>query len=331
MFVPASLRLVSHLYILIWILIFPIPVTSQVLLENLDTFTQQQLIKGCALYRNNFIHNIVEGLIDFNMLCDSLKSVSGHPEGHDLFRERVMNKCSQWDYQDMNSMIDAAIPTSIWDKNVRGLYKDWGNRYFVQIVQFSFLLANSIIEPVEPYKLTTLSDFWKELNYYNLKAGQVFVDVGAGIGSVSFILALSGFPIYIHVTEIDERYLSYLQQQANSPSFIDERANFQVDTGRSKSLGLQSQVIADRILMREVFHHLKYPDEVLQSVKSHLSENGVLILVESTKDLNANGKERCNKAMEPGHILKIVSDNGFDLEEKKIVGTSYLMKFKVRD
>lgn len=88
------------------------------------------------------------------------------------------------------------------------------------------------------------------------------------------------------------------------------------------------QVSADRILMREVFHHLKYPDEVLRSVRMHLKRDGILILVESTKELTRNGKERCNDAMEVEQIVKILSHNGFVLVQQKIVGSSYIMRFR---
>jgi 2-polyprenyl-3-methyl-5-hydroxy-6-metoxy-1,4-benzoquinol methylase len=314
----------------LWIMLIPVFATAQTHIEPRDTLSQQQFIKGCAMYRQNFIDNIVNSLVEFNLLCDSLKSVSEHPEGHDLFRERLMDKLLECEYRDMNNMIDAAMPASIWDKNVRKCYKEWGSKYYIQIFQFSFLLANKIIEPKEPYKLTTLSDFREEIFYYKLNEGQVFVDVGAGIGAVSFILALSGLPIEIYMTELDEQYLSYLNNQVQHPSFLNSMVQIQVDTAGSKSLGLEKHVMADRMLMREVFHHLKYPEEVLQSVRSHLKQDGLLILVESTKDLSRGGKDKCIKAMESGQIVKLISDNGFELCEKKIVGSSYIMRFKVR-
>jgi len=63
-------------------------------------------------------------------------------------------------------------------------------------------------------------------------------------------------------------------------------------------------------------------------VKNHLKPDGFLILVESTRDLNPKASERCNDAMEIGRILKILGDNGFEMERKEIVGTSYVVRFK---
>lgn len=298
---------------------------------NADTLTQQQFIQGCASYRHHFIDNIIKSLIEFNLLCDSLKFDSPNPEGHDLFRERLMKRLLQCEYRDMDHLVDAALPSSIWDKQTRTVYKEWGNKHYIQIFQFSFLLANGIIEPKEPYKLTTLKEFREEVSLYNLETGQIFVDVGAGIGAVSFILALSGLPIDIYMTELDENYLSYLHRQTSDRSFFGDQLQIHVETAQRTSLGLQDDLMADRILMREVFHHLKFPAEILQSVRNHLKSDGLLILVESTRELNPKGTERCNDAMEIGQILKILAANGFELEKKEIVGTSYVIWFKIED
>ena len=328
MFGGYNLKLIILSCSLVWALQGSLYADCQIPLPYGDTLTQQQFIKGCAAYRHHFIDNIINGLIEFNWLCDSLKLVSPHPEGHDLFRERLMQRLPQSEYRNMNQMIDVAMPTSIWDKQVRNVYKDWGNKYYIQLFQFSFLLANGIIESKEPFKLTNLKDFREEVSHYELESGQLFVDVGAGIGAVSFILALSGLPIDIHMTELDDDFLTYLNRQALDQSFFGDQIEVHVDTARRMSLGLNADVLADRILMRDVFHHLKYPNEILNSVKNHLKPDGFLILVESTRDLNPKASERCNDAMEIGRILKILSDNGFELERKEIVGTCYVVRFK---
>lgn len=316
---------------LFWILQGTLLAGSQGPVYNGDTLTQQQFIKGCASYRHHFIDNIINGLIEFNLLCDSLKLVSPHPEGHDLFRERLLKRLLECEYRDMDHVIDAAMPTSIWDKQIRNLYKDWGEQYYIPIFQFSFLISNGIIEPKEPYKLTNLKNFWNEVSLYKLEDGQIFVDAGAGIGAVSFILALSQLPFDIYMTELDENYLSYLHRQTYDQSFFANQLQIQVDTAHLTSLGLQPDVMADRILMRDVFHHIKYPVEILQSVRNHLKPDGLLILVESTRELNPKGTEgRCRDAMEIGQILKILADSGFELDKKEIVGTSYVIRYKTR-
>lgn len=86
--------------------------------------------------------------------------------------------------------------------------------------------------------------------------------------------------------------------------------------------------MADRILLREVLHHLDHPDEIVQAIKGQLKPDGRLIVVESVKELEPNPKDRCKKAMEIAKVRKILAEGGFILEEQKIIGSSYVLRYK---
>ena len=108
MFGGYNLKLIILSCSLVWALQGSLYADCQIPLPDGDTLTQQQFIKGCAAYRHHFIDNIINGLIEFNWLCDSLKLVSPHPEGHDLFRERLMQRI------DNHGFIAQIVPLQDW-------------------------------------------------------------------------------------------------------------------------------------------------------------------------------------------------------------------------
>ena len=317
----------NRFLLILWIVLMPLAASLQPVIDSVDTLSQKQFIQGCALYRHHFIDNITKVLLEFGELCDSLKAVSAHPEAHDEFRDLFLQDVLASEFQDLGMLMARDFPDSFQDeKDARKTYRAWIDKNNIQLFQFNFLLANDIIAPVQPYRLTSLNDFWQEIRMYELKANQAFVDVGAGIGVVSFILAGTGLPLHIQMTEIDEHFLDFLNQQARDSTYVNKSGQLKVSTAHKKDLGLAPDVKVDRILMREVFHHLKHPDEMLASVKSHLNEEGMLILVESVKELNIHNKSRCYKAMELDKILSILNANGFDLKQKKRIGNAYVLQ-----
>ncbi len=84
----------------------------------------------------------------------------------------------------------------------------------------------------------------------------------------------------------------------------------------------------DRIILRDVFHHLNHPEDILSSAREHLKENGYLIVNETTTDIVHGAYKLCKEATTHDIIVKAIEAQGFKLAEKKIVNYSYLMKFK---
>jgi len=97
-------------------------------------------------------------------------------------------------------------------------------------------------------------------------------------------------------------------------------------TGAEKHLGLADTVKADRILLREVFHHLNDKEAIMASIRDHLKPDWKLIIVESPSELEPNNKYRCNKAMESDKIESLFKDFGFAIEEKRRVEDAYVWR-----
>ena len=315
--------------LLIWVVfsfssvVFPCSLTSQA-----DTFGLSDYVQGITRYRSEFIDDVTDAFIDLGYLADSLKSHSDFPEAHDQFRRNLMADFMHVEAYSVRDIINHSMPTEIkGEKASRKKYADWVNEHFLRIMQLHFLLVNNVIEEKEPYRITGNKNLWEEINFYGLSAGSTVVDVGAGIGGVSYVLAYSGFPIQLYQTELDENFFLILMKQLYA---LPESENIpiQLVIAQEKSLGLPQEVKADFILFREVFHHVKYPDEILFSVSNHLAKNGTLILVESVKELKENKKEGCSKALMLDRILKDLRKAGFNVKGQKIIDDYYVLLFE---
>ena len=302
-------------------------ISAQIEIGN-DSFSEKMLIRGCAAYRSSVIHGLIDVMVDFNRLVDSLKAVADHPDGHELFRERFMHGILNEPFYNVRELITDVYPfMKILDQSAYRTYKDWGHRNRFSLFEINVLSYNLIVEPKQPFKLTNLKSFWEEISFYDIHADQTIIDVGAGNGFVSFILGMSGIPLSIYMTEIDEDYFPYLTRHLEVFNQMNEPAKIVFLKGTEKSVAVPG-VVADRIILRDAFHHFKYPEEMLASIADQLSDDGYLVLLEATTDLARDKKNLCRDAISQKKILEIMTMNGFVLVEKKIVDVSLLMKFK---
>ncbi len=312
-------------FVISWLIVgFPIMSFAQS-----DTLSVQQFINGVALYRSHFNNDIKDAFQDLAYLSDSLKQFSLNPEAHDLFIKRFLDHFSKGEAYYIQDAIDAAIPESIREeKDAQMLYRQWGSKHQLEIVQMHFLVSNKIIRQADPFPLTSNTDIWDEIHFYGLREGQTMVEVGAGIGEISFLLIYSGIGLQFYMTELNTYCLTKLSEQLNKSMIDLSDRSIQIVMAKEKSLGLPEHLQADCILMRDVYHHLDYPYQVLGSVREHLSADGTLILVESVKDLKANKKEGCRQALSLKKVKYEVTKNGYALTGQKRVADRYVLKFQ---
>ncbi len=83
-----------------------------------------------------------------------------------------------------------------------------------------------------------------------------------------------------------------------------------------------------KTILRDAYHHFKYPEEMMSSIRNQLKDDGYLFVLEATKDLKNDQRGVCKEAMTYVKVIETISKQGFILVEEKIVNFSYLMKFK---
>jgi ubiquinone/menaquinone biosynthesis C-methylase UbiE len=291
-----------------------------------DILSQQQFILGCAAYRQKVIHDLEEVLTEFVNLSNAMAQVSANPQAHSAVKEMVF-KSSMMDNHDMTVLYDGARSFGLLDSIERSAYKNWLGENEYPIMEFQFLISNGIIEVERPYILGNLKDLWREFQFYNVKANMTIADIGAGNGVITFIMLESGLPLNLVMTEIDEDFLTILKTKIVKYSSRNELSSISLIRGTDKDLGFY-ELNVDRILLREVYHHLVDPQSILKDISLHLKPGGYLILKESTKELNRKSKTRCYKATTYKKIIKEFSASGYDLVALEIIGDSYMLKFK---
>ena len=322
------MRLKYFLGLVIYFILFSSVVYSQELAEKADTLTMQQFIKGCADYREKSIHSIKNVLFDFSMLVDSLAITSATPALHIAFRDSVMNVVLHGQIDDFKQALKKPIQEmAVKDPLAQIAYANWFEVNVFRLMDLHFLIANGILDSKPPYNLLPSPDLWKEFAFYDIKEEMTIVDVGAGTGIISFILGGMGIVLNIILTEIDDDFLKYLASRVDFYNNPDAPAALSVVKAGQHNLGLQNTK-ADRVILREVFHHLSDPDHILKDVHSVLKPGGYLILAESTKELNENNPNRCNKSTTYTKIINSLNKGGFQLVGKEIIGETYLLKFK---
>ena len=302
-------------------------VLSRDLLVIGDTLTQQQFLQGCARYRESVIHDIESALAEFASLTESLASISAHPETHIALRDGIIQATLKEEHEvSKGSIYRAILSLSQSDSMALRLYEDWIEDNSFALTEFQFLVTSQILDPRPPYKLGPLREVWKEFSFYDLHAGMTIAYIGAGNGLISFILLESGLPLNIVMTEVDDDFLALLDSKVVHYRIENPEDSVVVIEGGERELGIGALKV-DRMLFREVYHHLRNPQAILNDIAAHLKVGGYVVLKEGTRDLDDDTHKPCSKATTYKQIVKEFASAGLILVEEAIVDGSYMLKF----
>lgn len=201
-------------------------------------------------------------------------------------------------------------------KEIKKYYKDLGyekliDKSFVKSVKANSLLVNFInadfLEPMYPYKIN--HGMFEELAFYNLKEGQQIADIGAGLGTLSFLLTAADLDLGIHVNEIDKDLIKYIKSKKRK--HFAHYDDFKVIKGKKKDVKLNSKM--DKVILRATLHHLSHTEQMLSSIKEILKSDGILYIVEIPAKENPHLTD-CPHAMHRDEIISTLNENGFTLE-----------------
>ena len=320
------MRLGIHFWIQCFCLL---PLAAQVQSERADKLTQQQFIQGCASYRQSVIDDIEAALSEFAYLTNGLASTSANPEVHIALRDGIIQATLREEQEVSKGSISRAIlKLSQNDSMALRLYQDWIDDHSMALTELQFLVSSKVLDPNPPYKLGNLREVWKEFSFYDLCAHQTMADIGAGNGLISFILLESGLPLNIILTEVDEDFLQLLDTKVDRYKQTHPEYAVQVLPAGERQLGLEGQKV-DRMIFREVYHHLRNPEAILQDISRHLTNGGLVILKEGTRDLEDKDHKQCPKATTYKQIIKQFNAAGLILIQEEVIDGSYMLKFKL--
>lgn len=296
------------------------------------TISKLDFVKASATYRSGIIEHVTNVIIDFNLLVDSLKKESMFPEKHEAIREFVTNAFIEEFNQDKGTLEEHF---KIKNYKIEPLhlasYFEWFKNNYHYLFEYSTLVDMGFIEKNYPYKLKPNEDFWEEIQLYGIKDGMTLVDIGTGTGFFPFLISLTGVKGEFYLTEIQPELIYLLNQKLENvyaAHLAENKMHIKVIEGSERNAML-GNVRADKIFMRETFHHFTFKKEMIQSLKRNLKPGGMIYVVEAVKELVTDTKEACKKIIFKHQIITEFEKNGYTLEEEIQDGQGVILKFSL--
>jgi len=150
-----------------------------------------------------------------------------------------------------------------------------------------------------------------------LSPGMAVADIGAGFGAWTVALARHVGPTgHVYATDIGERQLAFLREYAGKEGLT----NVTVLAAGERSTNLPL-ACCDAILIRDAYHHLTVPIDVVRSMAASLKPGGRLAVVDFPPRPNSTIPEGV-PANRGGHgvpmdlVISEVTANGFTLESQ---------------
>ncbi len=171
------------------------------------------------------------------------------------------------------------------------------------------------------FLLNSMDDvlFQKEIykyEEYNMKAGDVIADVGGGNGAESAMLSVFYDSLIFYIQDIDTNCLNQhkLDDVLKHYSKIkgDSISNkFHIVIGEEKKTNLPDNTF-DKIIMKRVVDHLRYPDEIFSDIWYKLKDDGTLVIINTFHFEKNKFKKRTTVRW----VVSTVERNGFKLIKK---------------
>ena len=109
-----------------------------------------------------------------------------------------------------------------------------------------------------------------------LKPGMTVADVGAGFGAWTVRLArLVGPKGRVYANDVGDKQLAWLKEYAAKENLT----NVTVVGGAERSTNLPANC-CDAILVRDAYHHLTQPEDIVRSVAAALKPGGRLVVID---------------------------------------------------
>lgn len=153
-----------------------------------------------------------------------------------------------------------------------------------------------------------------EIALYRFHPGQVVAEIGAG--NTDFAASLHDFQrgLTVFVNDIDTvAVLGLAYHFDHNPAFSGNQNRFFAILGTGRDTGL-GPVKADRIIIRNAFHHFEDPQSMISSIVESLAPDGMVFLYErfiETCDDNC-----CAQLWSRSGLLDFFQENGFRLESE---------------
>jgi SAM-dependent methyltransferase len=190
------------------------------------------------------------------------------------------------------------------------------------------LINEGILHFEYPYSIDSSSNYFKEMDYYAIKAGEAIAEIGAGEGTFGFLTAICFDNIRLYINDNSPGCVAYIEAKMERNYGLGRSNYFNVVKGTDESTKLEGMSL-DKIIIRNAFHHFDRPDRMCQSIKAALKPGGQLFLFDPVPEFREVGRG-CKHALPGDQMVEMVERNGFELVLRERIGTWLFLKFKVK-
>ena len=277
-----------------------------------EAYSQLHFLKGCASYREKFVHSIIHAVADFNNMMDAYKPEISDRRVIERLKANVNRRFSALGVMTSHEtqQVDS-IAVVMPDSELSLIARDWLIAHASLIMEFRIMVDNNLIKPDYPYQLLHPADLWEEMQFYDFRINDRIVDVGAGTGFLSFLLRYGDFPVTLWLTEIDASMRTWMEEKRGALDTVAQSMPMYIVEAKSNTIGV-APGSADKIIMRLTFHHLSQPLAILQDVHRVLAEDGFFFLTEEPKSGSAK-EPQCSKVMRTAKLEKWIEKGGFEI------------------
>ena len=182
------------------------------------------------------------------------------------------------------------------------------------------LICNSIIEFGEPFSMKLLT--FERLNFYELKAGEIIAEIGAGRGMFAQYISMIDSDITLYINELSKNFVKYIEAKKSRKSFGLPNNKVNPIQGKKKSCKLTEKV--DKIIIENSLHHFSKMEEMLTSIKKSMKPNGKLLLYEGLKS-----ESGCKLKLTEKELKNILESNGFILLREEHLEEGILLEYEI--
>lgn len=157
---------------------------------------------------------------------------------------------------------------------------------------------------------------FKKLDFLRLQPGDKVGEIGAGYGSLVYLLGLVHKDVKIYINEISAWKLESLKRRFKNRFSSKDYSKFIFIQGSAESTEMEDKNL-DLIVLENTFHHLTNKDSLLESIKMSIHPiHGRLILIEEFKS-NSFPSGRCQSLLSEPEIKEKLCNYGFSLLREK--------------
>ena len=187
-------------------------------------------------------------------------------------------------------------------------------------------ILDGVMKPKYPFSLDVNTSFFDEFYFYKIDSTDIVGEIGAGQGNFSLMMSILEPKVELFVNEINRKKSQYIEKKFKDKDRPDKKVKVILGTKRSANFPLNK---FDKIIVRNSFHHFSNKKSMLNSIKESLKQDGILFLNEPTIEL-INSDDPCKKILPKNKVVSKIIENGFTLEETKVIGERLLMRFTIK-